>query len=240
MPLVTASHPPATGCPPESWVVVPCYNEKGMVGEVVRDLTAQRVAVVVVDDGSATQLDERDVAGARALLRHAINLGQGAALQTGLEYALRSGARFIATFDADGQHDPLDLPRLFAPLVNGDADIALGTRFGRDGRALDMPASRRFLLSVATAVTRVQTGMALTDTHNGLRAMTADTAARLRLQRNRMAHASEILHRVAALELRVVEVPVTVRYTSYSLAKGQRMSNMVNILWESVTDTLTP
>jgi polyprenyl-phospho-N-acetylgalactosaminyl synthase len=239
VPLVTASYPPAMGCPPGSWVVVPCYNEKGMIGKVVRDLTTQHVSVVVVDDGSVVPLDEQDVAGAKALLRHSINLGQGAALQTGLQYAIRASARFIATFDADGQHDPLDLPRMFAPLMHGVADIALGTRFGGEGRAVDMPASRRFLLGVATAVTRVQTGLALTDTHNGLRAMTADTAARLALQRNRMAHASEILQRVAALQLRAVEIPVTIRYTSYSMSKGQRMSNMVNILWESMTDTFT-
>jgi polyprenyl-phospho-N-acetylgalactosaminyl synthase len=235
---MSSTHAPV--CPPGSWVVVPCYNEHGVIGEVIRGLRTVGVSVVVVDDCSTVPLGAHDVTGASALLRHAINLGQGAALQTGLEYAVGAGARFIATFDADGQHDPLDLPRMFAPLERGEVDIVLGTRFGDEGRALDMPASRRLLLKLATSVTRLTTGLPLTDTHNGLRAMTARAASQLRLQRNRMAHASEILQRIAKLELRLVEMPVTVRYTTYSLSKGQRMSNMANILWESVTDTFTP
>jgi glycosyltransferase involved in cell wall biosynthesis len=146
-------------------------------------------------------------------------LGQGAALQTGITYALRAGAKYLVTFDADGQHQVEDLGRLLGPVVRGEADIALGSRFL--GAAIDMPATKRLVLRAAVAFTRVAGGIELTDTHNGLRALTAHAARKLPITQNRMAHASELLHNIVECELRYVEVPVTIRYTEWSRAKGQ-------------------
>jgi glycosyltransferase involved in cell wall biosynthesis len=212
------------------WVVVPAYFEASAIGTVVRDTLDAGYSIVVVDDGStdATSTVALD-AGAEVVV-HPINLGQGAALQTGIDYALRRDARYIVTFDADGQHRVADIEALLAPLVDGRADFALGSRFL--GQAVGAPKSRLILLRIAIAFTRLFSGLKLTDVHNGLRAMTRHGARRLRLRQNRMAHASEILNQIAESGLCYVEVPVTVHYSSYSLAKGQRMTNSINILLE--------
>src|SRR5262249_10718749 len=156
------------------------------------------------DDGSADDTAER-ASAASIVLRHPVNLGQGAALQTGIDCALQQGADVIVTFDADGQHRAADIERLVAALAEARADFALGSRFL--GHTVALPAARRLLLRAATVFTQLSTGLRLTDTHNGLRAMTRRGAGAIRLRQNRMAHASEILAQIAASGLRHVEVP---------------------------------
>ncbi len=211
-------------------VVVPAFREERVVRGVAERLAALGVRVVVVDDAS----DDGTAAALAGLpvtvLRHGLNLGQGAALQTGITWALQHGARYVVTFDADGQHEEADVPALVAALADGGHDVALGSRFL--GAALDMPRSRRRLLRFAVWFTRRTTGLAVTDAHNGLRAFTADAARRLRIRQSRMAHASEILAFVAHEELRWTEVPTTVRYTEYSRAKGQSALGAIDILYE--------
>jgi polyprenyl-phospho-N-acetylgalactosaminyl synthase len=143
-------------------------------------------------------------------------------LKTGIDYALSKGANYLVTFDTDGQHLVSDIPRLLEALDRERADFALGSRFLNPSR--DMPLMRRTLLLAATVFTTATTGLRLTDTHNGLRAFTRRGALALRLRQDRMAHASEILAEIARSGLRYVEVPVTIAYTDYSLAKGQRAS----------------
>jgi polyprenyl-phospho-N-acetylgalactosaminyl synthase len=211
-----------------AWVVVAAYNEAAVIGRVVSELIGCGHRVVVVDDGSTDATGALALAAGAAVLTHPINLGQGAALQTGIAFALRRGADTIVTFDADGQHRAGDAAVLIAALAVNDADFALGSRFLAD--APTMPPSRRLLLRAATWFTRLTTGLRVTDTHNGLRAMTRRGASRIALRQNRMAHASEILHCIARSGLRYVEVPVTVDYSAYSLAKGQRLSDSLRIL----------
>jgi glycosyltransferase involved in cell wall biosynthesis len=218
-------------CPPaDVYVVVPCYNEGPVIAEVLAGLCAHFPNVVAVDDGSTDATWERLRESRATVLRHVVNLGQGAALQTGLTYALRAGAKYLVTFDADGQHQVEDLARLLTPVVAGQADVALGSRFL--GAAVDMPLGKRLVLRAAVTFTRVAGGIRLTDTHNGLRALTAEAARKLPITQNRMAHASELLHNIVERELRYVEVPVTIRYTEWSRAKGQSVFNAVNILFD--------
>jgi polyprenyl-phospho-N-acetylgalactosaminyl synthase len=212
------------------WLVIPAYNEAAVIGRVVADLVWRGYRVAVIDDGSTdTTRDEARGAGA-ITVTHAINLGQGAALQTGIQFALRGGAGIIVTFDADGQHRSGDIGSLVDALTANNADFALGSRFL--GASIAMPASRRYLLKAAIWFTRLTTGMRVTDTHNGLRAMTRRGASRIALRQNRMAHASELLDQIARSGLRYVEVPVTIEYSRYSLAKGQRLSNSLSILMD--------
>jgi polyprenyl-phospho-N-acetylgalactosaminyl synthase len=210
------------------WVVVPAYNEAQAIGPVVAGLVRTGHTVLVVDDKSTDDTAELAGAAGAHVIGHPINLGQGAALQTGIDFALRCGARSIVTFDADGQHRADEIVHLLEALARHGADFALGSRFL--GRAVDMPRSRRLLLRAATWFTRITTGLDVTDAHNGLRAMTQRGARAVRLRQNRMAHASEFLDQIARSGLRYVEVPVTIEYTGYSLAKGQRSSEMMNIL----------
>src|SRR5579862_1491451 len=111
-------------------VIVPAYNEGPVIRSTVRSLLDAGYEVIIVDDGS-----QDDTSAVRELpvvyIRHAVNLGQGAALQTGMTYALRAGADVAVTFDADGQHDSRQIDRLLAPILDGSADVVLGSRFLR-------------------------------------------------------------------------------------------------------------
>jgi polyprenyl-phospho-N-acetylgalactosaminyl synthase len=209
------------------FVVIAAYNEASVIARVSVEVARHRYFVVVVDDGSTDATAERAGAAA-AVVRHPVNLGQGAALQTGIDYALQHGADVIVTFDADGQHRAADIERLVAALRERDADFALGSRFL--GQAIALSTARRLLLRAATVFTQLTTGLRLTDTHNGLRAMTRRGAEKIRLRQNRMAHASEILAQIAASGLPYVEVPVRIEYTAYSRAKGQRLGDALAIL----------
>jgi polyprenyl-phospho-N-acetylgalactosaminyl synthase len=211
-----------------AWVVVAAYNEAPIVGRVVADLIEHGHRVVVVDDGSTDATGSIALSSGAILITHPVNLGQGAALQTGIAFALRRGAETIVTFDADGQHRASDVDALLKALVDGNADFALGSRFLAATPV--MPYPRRLLLRAATWFTRLTTVLQVTDTHNGLRAMTRRGASKIALRQNRMAHASELLHQIAQSGLRYVEVPVTVEYSRYSLGKGQRLADSLKIL----------
>ena len=211
------------------WIVVPAFNEAPVIGEVVRGLRAEYRNVVVIDDCSADGTGAAAKSAGAAVVRHPINLGQGAALQTGIRYALARGADCIVTFDADGQHSPAAIAALLAAIEQPGIDFALGSRF-LTGATANLPVSRRILLSAALWFTRASTGLPVTDTHNGLRAMTARGARAISLRQNRMAHASEILHQIARSRLRFVEVPVNIEYSAYSLGKGQRITEALTIV----------
>lgn len=212
------------------WIVVAAFNEAAVIGPIVSDLVRRGYRVVVVDDGSHDATGQIALSAGAAVVTHPVNLGQGAALQTGIKFALQQSAAYVVTFDADGQHRPADIARLIDALVDHDAAYALGSRFLGSSRG--MPPGRRLLLQAAIWLTRVMTGLRLTDTHNGLRAMTREGAGRIALRQNRMAHASELLEQIAATGLSHVEVPVTIDYTRYSLGKGQRFSDSLAILFD--------
>ena len=214
--------------PSQVYVVIPAYNEGSVISFVVGEIKQAGYAVVVVDDGSSDATAEEARTAGAVVINHPFNLGQGAALQTGIDYALAQPAEVIVTFDADGQHRLSDISRLAEALLQECADFALGSRFL--GQAPNLPPLRRALLCAATLFTRLTTGLQVTDTHNGLRAMTRRGAAAIRLRQNRMAHASEWLSQIAASGLRYVERPVTIEYTAYSLAKGQSVGDAILIL----------
>lgn len=214
---------------PDACVVIAAFNEAPVIRAVVAEVAALGYPVVVVDDGSSDDTAAAARMPGVAVLRHAINLGQGAALQTGIDYALRRGARCLVTFDADGQHSVDDIPALLAALATHD--VALGSRFlGKP--IIGAGAGRRFLLHTATRLSNRISGLQLTDAHCGLRALRASAAPALRITQDRMAHASELLRKIRVGGLRVVEVPVTVRYTERSLRKGQSGLQAIRILFD--------
>jgi glycosyltransferase involved in cell wall biosynthesis len=218
------------------FIVIAAFDESAAIADVVRELRISYPNVVVVDDGSADDTWEHAARGGAIVLRHLVNRGQGAALQTGITYALKHGAAVIATFDADGQHCPKDLPALVTPILQGKVEICLGSRFL--GRADAMPRSRRMLLRAAVAFTRVTSGLRVSDTHNGLRAFSRRAAEHFDIQLDRMAHASELIDQVRSSGLPYCEVPVHIRYTRYSLAKGQRSSAALRVALEYLVGRL--
>lgn len=215
------------------WLVVPVFNEGPIVGEVVSELLQEFPNVVCVDDGSVDESADAIGRTSAHLIRHPVNLGQGAALQTGIEFARsQAGAEWFVTFDADGQHQTEDVLRMVRRLRSEPLDIVLGTRFG-GSRARSVPWPKRVVLRTATAASRRSRRMQLTDIHNGLRAFNRRVAHELQLTTNGMGHASEFVELIDLMGWRVAEEQVTILYTDYSKAKGQSLLNGVNIIFDS-------
>lgn len=212
------------------FVVIAAYNEDAVIGRVVRELRAVYPNVVVVDDGSSDETWRSAREGGAIVLRHLLNRGQGAALQTGITFALEKGAEVIVTFDADGQHRVQDVAALAAPIAASEVEICLGSRFLDDSDAV--PFGRRMLLAAAIVFTRLSSGMKLSDAHNGLRAFSRRAAACFDIQLDRMAHASELIDQIRSSGLSYREVAVRIHYTDYSLAKGQRSSAALRVAWD--------
>jgi glycosyltransferase involved in cell wall biosynthesis len=210
------------------WVIVAAYNEEHTLPEAIAGLHSAGYRILVVDDGSLDSTAEIATRSGAIVIKHPINLGQGAALQTGLDFAMAAGAKYFVTFDADGQHRACDVAELIDAIHKLRVDYALGSRFLGD--APGIPFSRLILLRVAIWFTRLTTRLKVTDAHNGLRVMTRKGAQKIKLRQNRMAHASELLHQIANSGLGFVEVPVSIAYSQYSLSKGQVTNGAIDIL----------
>lgn len=212
-----------------TWVVVPLYNEATVIARVIAGLLPHFPNVVCIDDGSTDgSLDVARRAGAH-IVEHPINLGQGAALQTGIDYSLsQSGCEYIVTFDADGQHRVDDAVSMVAAARESGAAIVFGSRFLDD--RTNPGWMKRVILKTAVWVTNMTTSVKLTDAHNGLRVIRADAASRIQLKQDRMAHATEIVLQLGDTGLPWIEHPVELLYTDYSKSKGQSVLNSVNIL----------
>ncbi len=220
---------------PDTWLVVPLYNEGEVIGDVISNAKKTFSKIVCVDDGSTDDSARLARQAGAAIVTHPINLGQGAALQTGLKYALGDPeASYFVTFDSDGQHRTEDALRMVERLRNEELDVVLGSRF------LDTKVEagflKRLVLKAAVIFERMTTGLKVTDTHNGLRALNRTAVEKIQILQNRMAHGSEFLQEIAKNKLRYAEEPVHIIYTDYSMAKGQSLWNSVNILNELFLD----
>ncbi|WAC57306.1 glycosyltransferase family 2 protein [Gordonia sp. SL306] len=212
------------------WLVIPVYNEAQVIRKVAADAAQVFPNIVCVDDGSKDDSADEIIAAGARLVRHPVNLGQGAAIQTGVEYArVQPGARFFVTFDADGQHQVDDVVAMIERLRTEPVDIVVGTRFA-EGRSESVPPLRRMALRTIVFLSPRTRRLGLTDAHNGLRAFNKTVADQLDLMMGGMSHASEFVALIDHYDWRVTEQPVTILYTDYSRAKGQSLINGVNIV----------
>lgn len=217
---------------PGAWIVIPAFNEASVIGEVVADVRSIFDNVVCVDDGSTDDTGEIARRAGAHLVRHPINLGQGAAIQTGVEYARKQpGAQVFATFDGDGQHRVKDLAAMVDRLCAEDVDVVIGTRFGAHGGSRP-PFVKRLVLRTAARLSRRGRRLGLTDTNNGLRVFNKKVADGLEITMSGMSHANEFIMLITENHWRVVEQPVEVLYTDYSKSKGQPLLNGVNIIFD--------
>lgn len=211
-------------------IVVPFYNEGSRLGQVYQSISEwaqehlqDQVVLAIVDDGSSV-LGNFDAIPSSALhaahlLRHSINLGQGAAIQTGISFLQQHyDPDFFVTMDGDGQHSVSDLNIFFEVQAIANADIVFGNRFGL-GRTIHIPTLRKFLLNTARIFENYLTGVSLQDAHNGYRLFTRQFAEKLQIRQNRMAHATEF--KIAARGFIVAEAPVNIHYSKETLKKGQ-------------------
>lgn len=235
MDNTSSSGPPRPQVDETTWIVIPLYNEAEVIGGVVSSLLVHFANVVCVDDGST---DDSALVAANAgarVLKHPFNLGQGAALQTGISFArAQKSCEFIVTFDADGQHRIEDALGMLELARSKNLGIVFGSRFLDDRTQPGF--AKKVVLKTAVVLTNITTKVKLTDAHNGLRVIRVDAARGLDLQQDRMAHASEIVAQLGATGLPWSEFPVEVLYTDYSRAKGQSLLNSVNILVDLIVN----
>ena len=213
------------------FIIIPVYNEAAVIAQTIHQVLQTGYNVVVVDDGSTD--------GTAAIIKkfpvhcifHPVNIGQGAALQTGMDFARMRDAAVVVHFDADGQHKASDIAHLLEPVLSGECDVAFGSRFLKKEKTT-IPFSRKLFLRIARYINWVLTGILLSDAHNGLRAMNRRALEAIYITENRMAHASEILWLIRRRGLKYKEVPVTIEYTAYSIQKGQSLWNSINIIFD--------
>jgi polyprenyl-phospho-N-acetylgalactosaminyl synthase len=220
----------------KTYVIIPCLNEEKNIGRAVNNLKKEGYSnVIVVDDGSDDKTYDTAKSNGAIALRHIINRGQGAALQTGMTYALKQGAEYIVHFDGDNQHDSREIKNLLAPLIAGEAEAALGSRFMRKQ---EIPLLRKIMLKGSIIVVWVFYGIKLTDAHNGFRALTRSAAKKTILTTDRMEHASEIVERIKKSKIKYKEIPVTIKYSKETLQKGQSNLDSLKILFKMIMKKL--
>ena len=219
----------------DTWLVIPCFNEGKVIEDVIRNARKTFPNIVAVNDGSSDDSAARIHTAGAHLVNHPVNLGQGAAIQTGVEYArAQPGAKYFVTFDADGQHQVKDVVAMLERLRTEEKDIIVGTRFGRPRSADDqVPWIKRLVLRTVVLLSPRTRRLGLTDAHNGLRVFNRKVADELNIRMNGMSHASEFVAQIDERGWRVAEQPVDILYTEYSMSKGQSLINGVNILADS-------
>lgn len=224
----------------DTWLIVPCYNEGPVIQQVLENARATFPNIVAVNDGSADNSAAAIRAAGAHLVNHPVNLGQGAAIQTGVEYArAQPGAQYFVTFDADGQHQVKDVVRMVERLRTEPVDIIVGTRFAGQEET-QVPWIKRVVLKTVVVLSPRTRRLGLSDAHNGLRAFNKRVADEMNIRMNGMSHASEIVTMIDQRGWRVAEEPVDILYTEYSMSKGQSLINGVNILADGLVARRLP
>jgi len=209
--------------------IIPAYNEQDNIVSTIEDIAPHVDEVVVVDDASQDGTVVRARETGVTVLKHKINRGQGAALETGHEYARMVGADAVVHFDADGQFCGEEVPQAYAHFVKHKADVLFGSRFLKDNT--DVPAFKRYvMLPIGRIIDRSMGAPKLSDSHNGFRILSNHALETVRITQDRMAHATQIPMLVQKHNLAFVEFPVTVRYNEF----GQGLKGGFNIIKELV------
>jgi UDP-N-acetylglucosamine---dolichyl-phosphate N-acetylglucosaminyltransferase len=213
-----------------TFVVVPAYNEEKTIEKVLNDLLTMGFEFVVVDDGSmdgTNNIVKKFIVENNHgfICRHLLNRGLGSAIKTGIEAALEENAEIIVTFDADGQHDPNDIHSVINPIINGEADVCIGTR-----NFNDMPKSKKYGNSVMNIITLIFYGMGVGDSQSGLRAFNRKAADTIVINARDYGVSSEIIGEIKRHDLKLKEVPMKTIYTNYTLKKGTNLFEGLKIL----------
>jgi glycosyltransferase involved in cell wall biosynthesis len=189
--------------------VLPAFNEEISIGSIVLRTKQFVDRVIVIDDCSRDRTAEVSRMAGAEVIQHPVNKGKGAALKTGFQSL--NGEKIIVTIDADGQHDPSDIPKLVEPILRGEADMVIGSRY-INGNKKDTPFYRRIGQVVLDKATSLNSSLDITDSQSGLRAFSSKKRGIFRFKQNGLAIESEMLADAADAGLRIMEVEIGVRY----------------------------
>ena len=204
------------------YIVMPAKDEAPRVGQVITGVLANGYKnVIVVNDGSMDTTEQVSTDLGATVLNHPINLGPGAATQTGISYALQMGAKVIVTIDSDDQHKSSDIDKLVGALLAQDADIVIGSRFLKTTNQI--PKQRIFYNKVGNFITYMLTGLKVSDSQSGMKAFKSDFAEKWELYCNGFEFCMEIIWNAQRYDANLQEVPIHVTYTEETMAKGQNI-----------------
>lgn len=206
-------------------VVIPAYNEEKTIVEVINKVRPLVDEIVIVDDGSSDQTVQLAEQQGVTVLRHLINRGQGAALQTGNQYALKKGGEIIVHFDADGQFLAEEIKDIVQPLEQGEAEVVFGSRFLEKKSKIPW-FKKQIIIPLAHLANKLIIGFSLTDPQSGFRALSRKATEMIQIENDGMAHCSEILYKVFKNNFKIKEVPITVIYHDF----GQRFGGGIKII----------
>ena len=199
------------------YIVIPAFNEEMFIGQVLDDLIEEGFSdIIVVNDGSIDTTHEICLSKNIEVISHKINLGAGAATQTGIEYALKRGAEAIITIDGDAQHDVKDIPGLITQL--DQADIVIGNRFLKPNK---IPNAVRFYNWIGNLLTFLLTLKYIGDSQSGLKAISANSATKIKLRFNGYEFCTDMIRQAVQHKLKIAEVPIHVYYHKAARKKGQ-------------------
>lgn len=222
----------------KTYIIMPVYNEEQVVEDTIKGVLKSYPDIVCVNDGSTDNSAEKIGKTKAILVNHPINMGAGAATQTGIEFALQDkNAQYFVTFDSDGQHRVEDIAPMLKHLQDNNLDVVIGSRFL--GEVENISGIKSLFLGFAKLFNRFTTKVDITDPHNGLRVFNRKFAESLDITLHGFAHASEIVEHMGSGKFQYGEYPVTVLYTDYSLKKGQPMLNAVNIVFDLFFNRIT-
>ncbi len=214
-------------------IIIPAFNENVMIGNVIKSvpkkiLHFQKPAIIVINDGSTDGTkNQARRAGAR-VISHPLNRGLGGALGTGFMLAKKEKFDLVVTLDADGQHNPVDISRLIQPIIDGKADVVIGSRL----MSSTMPPLRKLINIFSNIATFILFGIATSDSQSGFRAFSKKAIRKISIKTQGMEVSSEIFREIQRNNFTKVEIPIAAIYTNYSLGKGQRITNAPNVFWK--------
>tara|TARA_Y100001968_G_scaffold284536_1_gene283929 strand:+ start:603 stop:1280 length:678 start_codon:yes stop_codon:yes gene_type:complete len=211
------------------YILVPAFNESKVIRKTLEELLLEFCNVVVVNDGSTDNFNESTEGLNITVLNHEINLGVGAAVQTGFEYVCKKpSAHAVITFDADGQHSVHDAVSIAEEINKSSEGIIFGSRFIEHHN--NIPFIKRIVLMIIAKITTFVTGVNLTDAHNGLKAYKVNAIKELELKFSGYSYESELIKEVSLKNISYKEISTDVKYTNYSISKGQKLSDGLLIL----------
>lgn len=221
-------------------IAIPAFNESKTISDVLNTLPKSLPHVtqldkLVIDDGSTDDTAQKAHRSGAIVATHVLNRGAGAATKTGMDYARENGYDLLITFDADSQHSPYDIPKLIQPIVEGRAELVIGSRLKK---RQPMPTDRLIINWIANLITLSLFGVFSTDSQSGLRAFSKEAISLIDIKSDRMEFSSEILLEAKRHNLRIIEVPVRAIYTDYSKGKGQKNTNAIPIFIRFMTKLL--
>lgn len=217
-------------------ILIPAYNEEKTLAKVLKSIPRHfpkisRMEIIVVSDGSTDKTAAIAQKMQVTLISHFVNRGLGGALGTGFEYVRKNNFDCLLTFDADGQHNPKDIWPVLKPIVQKKADVVVGSRLkSASWRTAGMPWYRIVGIWGLNLITLAFYWIWTTDSQSGLRAFSRKAIEKIGIKSNKMEVSSEFFNEIQRHNLKLFEVPIKSIYTKYSLAKGQKNSNVFRIL----------